>query len=234
MRIRCSDSPAPVVVDQSCAASAALIVEPHAVDAPNPEIFWCRSARLTLTSPFCAAPPAQICAPPAPPTPAGAPPAPGAPPRRPRQWSRFDRRRRSCRRRLHHRCQHLPGHFHRRRFARQRSRFPRYRSSLRWPQVDRPRRRSPARCCPPVQHRRSTTLRTTRGQPDDATMRRGGHRAFRFLSLDVKRARSRGGESSNRLSGGRRSCHALENARASIRWCRSSEARREPRCASRR
>src|SRR5579884_443786 len=82
MRTRCSDRPAPLVVDQSVAASAALIVEPQAVEAPKPEIFWCRSERLIVTSPLAAEPPPQVFVPPLPvvrPL-ATAPPAPVAPP----------------------------------------------------------------------------------------------------------------------------------------------------------
>src|SRR6478609_8914835 len=39
MRMRWSERPAPVLVDQSKSASAVLMVEPHAVEAPKPEIF---------------------------------------------------------------------------------------------------------------------------------------------------------------------------------------------------
>src|SRR5215471_1550870 len=79
MRIRCNESPAPVVVDQSSAASAALIVEPQAVEAPKPEIFWRRSERFTVTSPAIAVPPPQDGAPPPPVTPPPLPPV-GDPP----------------------------------------------------------------------------------------------------------------------------------------------------------
>jgi hypothetical protein len=40
MWIRWRVSPAPVVVDQSRSASAALMVELQAVEDPNPLIFW--------------------------------------------------------------------------------------------------------------------------------------------------------------------------------------------------
>src|SRR5690348_864918 len=82
IRTRCSDRPAPVVVDQSVAASAALIVEPQAVDAPNPEILWWTSERLMVTSPLCAEPPPQVLAPPVPVAPpvATVPPVPVVPP----------------------------------------------------------------------------------------------------------------------------------------------------------
>src|SRR5450432_383257 len=73
--MRCSESPAPVVVDQSVSASAALMVEPQAVEAPKPEIFWCASARLTTTSPDVALPPPHVT----PPPPAPLPLAPAAP-----------------------------------------------------------------------------------------------------------------------------------------------------------
>ena len=40
MRMRCSERPAPVVVDHSVSASAVLMVVPaQAVDAPKPDIF---------------------------------------------------------------------------------------------------------------------------------------------------------------------------------------------------
>src|SRR5450755_658270 len=77
MRIRCNDKPAPVVVDQSRSASAALIAPPHAVEAPKPEIFWCTSERLTTTSDEVEAPPPHVIG--APPAPALLPPAPPPP-----------------------------------------------------------------------------------------------------------------------------------------------------------
>src|SRR6185312_5090546 len=77
MRTRWSESPAPVVVDQSVAASAALIVEPQAVEAPKPEIFCWRLLRLTVTSPAVTGPPPQV---PEPTPPVPLPPVPVAPP----------------------------------------------------------------------------------------------------------------------------------------------------------
>ena len=83
MRMRCSERPAPVVVDQSTSGSrsGSRKSPAHADDTPKPEIFCSRLARLTVTSPGSALPELHAVTPAAPAPPLA--PSPPAPPELP-------------------------------------------------------------------------------------------------------------------------------------------------------